>query len=323
MDSPKLLEQVRDAIRIRHYSIRTEKAYINWIRRFIIFNNKRHPKEMSEPEIMKFINFLACKRNVASSTQNQALCAILFMYKHVLRGEIDWVDRIIWAKNPKKLPVVFSKLEVKKIIAFLHGDSYLIGLLMYGAGLRLMECLRLRIKDLDFDYSQITVRDGKGQKDRVTMFPKKVQNRIKVQFEKVKIIHDQDLEQGFGCVYLPHALERKYLNANKEFGWQYLLPAGKRSQDPRAGIIRRHHIGKDVFQRAIKRAVKNAGIYKDGTSHSLRHSFATHLLESGYDTRKVQELLGHEDIRTTMIYTHVLNKGGKGVLSPADDLCLQ
>ncbi len=318
--SSQLLDHVRETLRFKHLSLGTEKTYVDWIKRFIYFHNMQHPQYMKEPEVMRFLNDLANRRNVSASTQNQALCAILFLYKHVLKTEMEWVDNIEWAKKPKKLPVVFTREEVGRILSFLHGQHRLIGLLMYGSGLRSIECLRLRIKDLDFDYNQITVRSGKGNKDRKTMFPSKVQDRIREQIARVEIIHDQDLSKGFGSVYLPYALDKKYPNANREIGWQYLFPAENLSKDPRSGKVRRHHVGKGAFQRAFKKALKKSGLYKNGTPHSLRHSFATHLLEAGYDIRTVQELLGHEDIRTTMVYTHVLNRGGKGVLSPADEL---
>ena len=275
---------------------------------------------MGKSEVEQFLTFLAVKKKIASSTQNQALSAILFMYKEVLGHELPWLNNVTRAKKPEKLPIVLSKKEVKKVFANLDGIYWTMGYLLYGAGLRLMECVRLRVKDIDFDYRQITVRDGKGKKDRVTMLPEIVEASLRQHLEKVKILFNQDLAEGYGEVYLPYALARKYPKANKEWGWQYVFPSKKRSVDPRSGKIRRHHLDEQTLQRAVKKAIKASNIFKPGSCHTLRHSFATHLLESGYDIRTVQELLGHKDIRTTMIYTHVLNKGGKGVISPADIL---
>ena len=317
---PKLLDQLRDKIRLKHYSIRTEKAYLYWNRRFILFHNKRHPKDMGKSEVEQFLTFLAVKNKVASSTQNQALSAILFMYKEVLENELPWLNNVTRAKKSEKVPIVLSKKEVRRVFDNLDGIYWIMGYLLYGTGLRLMECVRLRVKDVDFDYRQITVRDGKGKKDRVTMLPEIIEPSLRQHLEKMRIIFKQDLAKGYGEVYLPYALVRKYPNANREWGWQYVFPSKNRSVDPRSGKIRRHHIDGQTLQRAVKKAVKKSNIYKPGSCHTLRHSFATHLLESGYDIRTVQELLGHKDIRTTMVYTHVLNKGGKGVISPADIL---
>ena len=317
---PKLLEQVRNKIRIRHYSIRTEKTYLDWIKRYILFHHKKHPKDMGAGEVEAFLTYLAVTLNVAASTQNQALNALLFLYKVVLEMELPLLQHVKRAKRSEKLPVVFSKMEIKSIMADLDGVYWIMGQLLYGGGLRLMECVRLRVKDVDFGYRQITVRDGKGKKDRVTMLPQVVENSLKQHIEKVKIIHERDIADGYGAVYLPYALERKYPNAGKEWGWQYVFPAKNRSKDPRSGKKRRHHIDEQALQRAAKNAIRAAKIVKHGSCHSLRHSFANHLLENGYDIRTVQELLGHKDVRTTMIYTHVLNRGGKGVLSPADAL---
>lgn len=317
---PKLLDQVSAVIRCKHYSIRTEHAYIDWIKRFIFFHGKRHPAEMGEKEIADFLSYLAVKRKVAASTQNQALCAIVFLYRHVLQKELGDFDNLIRAKKPTKLPVVFTRDEVKKILTQLVGHNWLMGQLLYGAGLRLMECVRLRVKDIDFGYNQIVVRDGKGHKDRVTMLPGIVIDNLRTHLAKVKIIHDRDLKDGYGTVYLPYALEKKYRNANRSWAWQYIFPASRRSVDPRSGLERRHHISESVIQRAVKEAIRKGNIQKHGNCHALRHSFATHLLESGYDIRTVQELLGHKDVSTTMIYTHVLNRGGKGVQSPGDAL---
>ncbi len=317
---PKILDQVRSKIRMKGYSIRTEKAYVDWNKRFILFNNKKHPGNMGAPEVERFLSHLAMNRRVAASTQNQALSAILFLYREVLHMDLPWLQNVVRSKRPEKLPVVLTKEEVKKLLSFLEGIPWVMAILLYGAGFRLMECLRLRVKDLDFEYKQIIVREGKGQKDRVTMFPNAVIHHLEKHLRKVRTIHEQDLVEGYGEVYLPYALERKYPNANKEWGWQYVFPSIKFSTDPRSGKIRRHHSDQKMLQRAVKRAVKAAKINKPASCHSLRHSFATHLLEAGYDIRTVQELLGHKDVSTTMIYTHVLNKGGKGVISPADIL---
>ena len=319
-NKPKLLDQVRAAIRTRHYSRRTEKAYLGWIKRFILFHNKRHPAEMSAVEISQFLSHLALKENVAASTQNQALYAIIFLYKNVLDREIGEIDNIVWAKKPKKLPVVFTKTEVKTVIKQLSGVKWIMANLLYGAGLRLMECLRLRVQDIDFEYNQIIIRDAKGQKDRVTVLPEIVKEALEKHLEKVKRLHEKDLVQGFGEVYLPYALERKYTNANKQWKWQYIFPSEKLSIDPRSGKKRRHHLDESVLQRTVKEAIRQAGINKNGNCHTFHHSFATHLLEDGYDIRTVQELLGHEDVSTTMVYTHVMKKGGLGVKSPADKL---
>jgi len=317
---PKLLDQVRGKIRLRHYSIRTEKTYLDWIKRYILFHNKKHPQTMGSAEIEAFLTHLAVKLDVSASTQNQAFNALLFLYKEVLNIELPLLQNFKRAKRPEKLPVVFSTDEIRRIMANLDGVFWMMAQLLYGAGLRLMECVRLRVKDVDFDYGQINVRNGKGKKDRVTMLPKIIEGALQQRLQKVKIIHEKDLSEGYGEVYLPYALERKYPKANREWGWQYVFPAKQRALDPRSGIIRRHHIDEQSLQRAVKNAIKISGIYKPGSCHTLRHSFATHLLENGYDIRTVQELLGHKDVRTTMIYTHVLNRGGKGVLSPADAL---
>ena len=320
MKSQKLLDRVRSEIRYRRYSIRTEKSYVAWIKRFIYFHGKRHPLELTEKDIRSFLNHLVSERNVSASTQNQALCSIVFLYRHVLKLNLKWIDDINWSKRPKKLPVVFTKDEVKNVLVMIDGQSWLMSSLLYGAGLRLTECIRLRIQDVDFGYHQLIVRNGKGDKDRVTLLPDQLQDQLKKQVEKVHLIHQKDLENGFGRVFLPDALERKYPNAAAEFRWQYLFPSEKISRDPRSGIKRRHHVSRDYLQLSVKKAVKKAGFNKSGTCHTFRHSFATHLLEAGYDIRTVQELLGHKDVSTTMIYTHVLNKGGQGVKSPLDRL---
>jgi integron integrase len=320
LSKPRLVEQVREVIRCKHYSIRTEQAHIDWIRRNIFFHDRQHPTHLAEPHINAFLTHLAVKRNVAASTQNQALCALVFLCREVLKKQLGGFGDIPRAKKPQKLPVVFTRDEVRQVLLHLEGVNWLMGQVMYGAGLRVMECVRLRVKDVDFGYRQIVVRDGKGQKDRVTMLPEIITDTLQRHLLKVKSFHDMDLKAGFGAVYLPHTLERKYKNANRSWAWQYVFPAVRRSIDPRSGIERRHHISESVPQRAVKKAIRLSGITKAGTCHSPRHSFATHLLEAGYDIRTVQELLGHKDISTTMIYTHVLNRGGKGVQSPGDNL---
>ena len=317
---PKLLDQVRDAIRTRHYSRRTEKTYVSWIKRYIYFHDKRHPKNMGRSEIEAFLTHLAVNRNVAASTQNQAFNALLFLYKEVLELEFDEIKGVVRAKKPQKLPVVFAKSEVRAILDHLENDKWLIGHLLYGAGLRLMGCLRLRVKDIDLSYKQITVRSGKGGKDRVTMLPEIVIPELNRHLRKVKIIHERDIEAGFGTVHLPYALERKYKHANRSWAWQFVFPATRRAIDPISKVERRHHIHESAIQKAVKQALRRARITKAGNCHALRHSFATHLIEAGYDIRTVQDLLGHKDVSTTMIYTHVLNKGGRGVQSPGDML---
>jgi integron integrase len=314
----KLLEQVRNAIRLKHYSIGTEQAYTYWVKEFVLFYQKRHPSEMADAEVGQFLTHLAVKRKVAAATQNQAFSALLFLYGEVLNRPLDTVAEIRRAKRPSKLPLVFTRDEVRLLLRRLDGSKWLMASLLYGSGLRLMECLRLRVKDLDFGYAQVLVRDGKGQKDRVTMLPESLKEPLQRHLEKVKALHEKDLKAGFGEVYLPFALERKYPKASRQWGWQYVFPASKLSKDPRSEVIRRHHVDATVLQSAVKEAIGDAGIPKPGTPHTLRHSFATHLLEGGYDIRTVQELLGHKDVSTTMIYAHVLNKGGKGVKSPLD-----
>ena len=316
MSKPKLLDQVRDKIRFKHYSIRTEKTYIDWIKRYIYFNNKQHPNQLGAVEIEKYLSYLAVERNVSSSTQNVALNAILFLYREVLGQELPWLDNIERAKKPVRLPVVLNREEVKRLFSQLDGKMSLMASLLYGSGLRLMECVRLRVLDIDFSYSQIIVRSGKGNKDRKTMLPSDIIGPLSQHLKKVKMTHEKDLDEGFGEVYLPNALERKFKNANKEWRWQYIFPASRRAVDPRSNKIRRHHLDEKQLQRSIRQAVKRSGIIKRASCHTLRHSCATHLLENGYDIRTVQELLGHSDVKTTMIYTHVLNKGGKGVISP-------
>jgi integron integrase len=275
---------------------------------------------MGEQEVTSFLTYLAVNRHVSASTQNQALAALLFLYKEVLKQPLDWLDNIQRAKKPERLPLVFTRDEVRAVLAHLDGSKKIVTTLLYGAGLRLLEALRLRVKDIDFGYHQIIVRDGKGQQDRVTMLPASLEAPLKEHLTKVRTLHDLDLREGYGEVYLPDALARKYPNAGREWGWQYVFPAVKRSVDPRSDAVRRHHIPESVIQKSVKAAVRKAGIAKPGSCHTFRHSFATHLLENGYDIRTVQELLGHKDVSTTMIYTHVLNAGGRGVRSPIDSL---
>jgi integron integrase len=315
-----LLEQVHEAIRRRYFSRRTEQAYVHWIRRFIYFHGKRHPRDLGEAEVTAFLNDLAVKRGVAAGTQNQALSALLFLYKEVLGRELAWLDGLERAKRPPRLPVVLTRAEAERLLAHLTGGRWLLASLMYGSGLRVMECLRLRVKDVDLAYRQILVRDGKGEKDRVTMLPEKLAEPLRAHLERVRALHARDLREGYGEVHLPYALARKYPSAGREWAWQYIFPSKNRSADPEDGVIRRHHLDESVPQRAVKEALRAAGIAKHASCHTLRHSFATHLLEGGYDIRTVQELLGHSDVSTTMIYTHVLNKGGRGVKSPLDRL---
>ena len=318
--TPKLLDQVCAAIRVRHYSLRTEETYVHWTKRFILFHGKRHPGEMGEQEIAQFLTALAIEQHVSAATQNQALNALVFLYRQVLQREVGWIDNLVRAKRSQRLPVVLRKHEVKALLEALEGEHWLMGHLLYGAGLRLMECLRLRVKDVDFSANQIIVREGKGNKDRITMLPLTVKASLVAHLARVRDLHQHDLAHGFGRVYLPDALARKYPNANREWGWQWVFPATQISVDPRSGEHRRHHLQEGVLQRAVRAAARQAGIIKPVGPHTLRHSFATHLLEDGYDIRTIQELLGHKDVSTTMIYTHVLNRGGKGVTSPSDRL---
>jgi integron integrase len=317
---PKLLDRLREALRSRHYSRRTEETYCLWVRRFIYFHKIRHPAEMAEPEINAFLTHLAVKDRVSASTQTQALSALVFLYRNVLKREIGELEGLIRARKPKRLPIVLTKDEVRAVITELEGQNRLIAGLMYGAGLRLMECLRLRVQDLDFSANQITVRDGKGSKDRLTMLPQGIKEPLKEHLKGVQTIHQRDLKEGWGRVFLPDALARKYLNAAAEWRWQWVFPQENRWVNPRTGEEGRHHVDESIVQKAIKTAVRKAGITKHATCHTFRHSFATHLLQDGYDIRTVQELLGHEDVKTTMIYTHVLNRGGRGVRSPMDAL---
>lgn len=316
--APRLLDQVRGRIRRRGLAIRTEKVYVNWIRRFILANGKRHPRDMGAREVEWFLTELAVKDQVAASTQNQALSALLFLYREVLELDLPWMENIQRAKRPKRLPVVLTVDEVMRVLDRMDGTAHLMASLLYGSGLRLMECVRLRVQDVDFVRREILVRSGKGDKDRRTMLPAMAIAPLQAKLTQARILHERDLAQGHGEVWLPHALQRKYPNAAREWIWQYVFPAQRRSIDPRSGIERRHHVGEKNLQRAVRVAVQAAGIGKHATCHTLRHSFATHLLESGSDIRTIQELLGHADVSTTMIYTHVLNRGGFGVSSPLD-----
>jgi integron integrase len=314
----KLLDQLRELIRTKHLSIRTEKTYVQWVKRYILYNNKTHPAKLGSHHINQYLTYLAVKKNVAASTQNQALNAVIFMYKHLLRQDVNQIGDYVRAKSSQKIPVVLSKDEAQLVFNHLSGIYILIAGLLYGSGLRIMECMRLRIKDVDFKYRCITVRDGKGQKDRVTILPDKIVPRLKLQIEKAKIIHQQDLNDDHGTIYLPFAIERKYKNAGKDWRWQYVFPAPQLSIDPRTGIKRRHHLSENRMQKEMHTAVLKSGLSKPASCHTLRHSFATELLASGYDIRTVQELLGHKNLNTTMIYTHIIKKGGRGVKSPLD-----
>jgi integron integrase len=314
----KLLDQVRDAIRLRHLSLRTEEAYLGWIRRFILFHHKRHPNDMGAEEVQVFLSHLAVHAQVAASTQNVALNALLFLYRYVLHQPWPELGPIAHAKRPRRLPTVFTQEEVVAVLAQLHGMSWLMASLLYGAGLCLMECLELRVKDLEFASQQIVVRNGQGTQDRLTLLPQTLVAPLQRHLIKVQALHEEDVAEGYGDVYLPYALARTSPNAGQAWGWQYVFPTAKRTRDPRSGVERRGHVSATVLQKGVKEAVQRAGIAKHGTCHTLRHAFATHLLEHGYDIRTVQELLGHKDVKTTMVYTHVLQRGGKGVRSPLD-----
>ena len=317
MSQPRLLDEVRITARLRHLSLKTEKAYVQQIKRFILFHGKKHPRDMNAQHIREYLSHLAVERNVAASTQNVALAAILFLYRDVLKQNLERIEEVARARLSRHLPVVLTRAEVNSVLNNLKGVPYLAAALMYGSGLRLMECLRLRVKDLDFSCNQIIVRSGKGGKDRVTPMPAKLKEPLRKQLLNAKLLHQQDLQAGFGTVALPYALARKLPSAPKDWAWQYIFPAPKRSIDPRTGIEQRHHLHESALQKSVNAAMRKA-TNKRGTCHSLRHSFATHLLEDGQDIRTIQELLGHKDVRTTMIYTHVLNRGGRGVRSPLD-----
>ncbi len=314
----KLLDQMRLVLRLKHMSIRTEDTYVHWVKRFILFHHKQHPQDMGAPEIRAFLGHLALDDHVAASTQNVALNALVFLYRDVLRQPFPELGEIERAKRPGRIPVVFTREEVSRLLTHLTGTTHLMASLLYGAGLRLMECIRLRVKDLDFAYHQITVREGKGAQDRITMLPQSLEQALQRHLAKVRLVHEADVLEGYGDVYLPYAFANKDPSAAQSWEWQYVFPASKRSLDPRSGVERRHHLSETVLQKAVKDALRRAGIPKRGSCHTLRHSFATHLLEDGYDIRTVQELLGHKDVSTTMVYTHVLKRGGRGVRSPLD-----
>ena len=323
MKKSPFLESVRSAIRTCHYSIRTEEAYISWVRRFILFHNKKHPAQMAEPEIREFLTYLACQRNVSASTQNQAFNALLFLYKKVLGRELAPIAGVVRAKKPRKIPVVLDRDEIRRVMRQLSNEHWLIASLLYGSGLRLMECLSLRVMNLQFTKKQIEVRAGKGNKDRLTILPANIIDDLKRHLGQVRITHQRDLAEGFGCVAMPNTREAKSSDSCREWGWQYVFPASKRSVAQGETIERRHHLEPSVMQKAIKRAIRRAKIIKPASCHTFRHSFATHLLDNGYDIRTVQELMGHADVSTTMVYTHVLSRPGAGVDSPLDSLGLQ
>jgi integron integrase len=318
--APKLLDQVRARIRVKHYSIRTETQYVQWVKRYIYFHDKRHPRDLGAPEVEAFLTDLAVVGKVSASTQNQALAALLFLYREVLGIELPWLNDVTRAKPSRRLPVVLTQAEVRAVLERMDGVYGLMGRLLYGTGMRLMECVRLRVKDVDFGRNEILIREGKGGKDRVTMLPAALAQPLVDHLQRRRLIYDDDVAAGLAAVWLPDALARKYPNAATEWGWQYVFCSGSHSADPRGGQLRRQHVDEKLLQRAMKKAVMAAHLAKPATPHTLRHSFATHLLESGQDIRTVQELLGHADVSTTMIYTHVLNKGGRGVISPLDRL---
>jgi integron integrase len=314
----RLLEEVRDKLRTLHYSYRTEQQYLHWIRRFILFHGRRHPRTMGAPELEAFLTDLAVTRKVSAATQNQALAALLFLYQKVLELELPWLKDVVRAKPSRRLPVVMTHKEVRAVLARLEDEYWLIGSILYGGGLRLQEALQLRVKDVDFELRQLIVRSGKGNKDRVTMLPEVIVEPLQRHLDVVRAQHAQAMKRGHGGVELPYALEKKYPAAPFEWGWQYVFPAKSASRDPRTGSVRRHHVYPDTVQRQVKLAVAAAGIDKPASCHTFRHCFATHLLERGYDIRTVQELLGHKDVKTTQIYTHVMRKGANAVLSPLD-----
>jgi integron integrase len=316
---PKLLDRVRWYLRVKRYSLRTERTYLDWIRRYILFHGKRHPAEMGEEEIAAFLSHLAIEQHVAASTQNQAFSALLFLYQQVLEKKLEFISGVERVRRPPKLPVVFTRAEARAVLANLKGDYRLMAHLLYGSGLRLLECLRLRVKDIDFGYRQITVREGKGLRERVTILPDRLIRPLQAHLARVKELHLQDLARGAGAVFLPSALHRKYPRAAREWAWQYVFPAEKLSLDPRGGERRRHHVAERNLQNAVRDAIRAANIAKAASCHTFRHSFATHLLERGYDIRTIQELLGHKDVATTMIYTHVCNRPGLAIRSPVDE----
>jgi integron integrase len=319
-DRPRLLDQLRDRVRVKHYSIRTEEAYVQWVRRFVVFSGMRHPRELGQAEVEAFLTHLAVAGRVSASTQNQAKSALLFLYKELLGVELPWLDGIESAKRAARLPVVLTRTEVEAVLGRVDGTTGLILRLIYGTGMRVLECLRLRVKDVDFTRREVLIRDGKGAKDRVTVLPDRLLLPLRRHLVRVRGLHQSDGAAGVAGVSLPFALARKYPNADREWAWQYVFPSRRPSVDRRSGILRRHHAHESAVQRAMRQALREAGIAKPATPHTLRHSFATHLLDAGYDIRTVQELLGHADVSTTMIYTHVLNRGGRGVASPLDRL---
>lgn len=314
------LEKVRQLLRVQHYALRTEQVYIAWIRRFILFHHKRHPSEMGEQQVVEFLTHLAVNRHVSPATQGQALNALVFLYSKVLERPLQKMDGFVRSRKQPKIPVVLTAVEVVKMLSFLQGTHWLIACLLYGSGLRLMECMRLRVQDIDLDRLSISIINGKGGKNRIVTLARELYVPLSRHLEAVKTVHDRDLAEGFGRVYLPYALDKKYPNGNREWGWQYIFPATKRSIDPRSGIERRHHLDETTVQKAVKTAVRKAGINRPASCHSLRHSFATHLLERGADIRTVQEQLGHSDVRTTEIYTHVIGRGGYAVISPLETI---
>ncbi|MCM5682494.1 integron integrase [Schlegelella sp. S2-27] len=317
---PRLLDQIRHRARLLHYSLRTEDTYVDWVRRFILFHGKRHPREMGAAEVAAFLTHLAVDRQVAASTQNQAKAALLFLYGQVLGLDLPWLADVVAAKVPRRLPVVLTQREARDLLLQMNGTMWLAAALLYGTGMRLLECLRLRVKDVEFERRELIVRQGKGNKDRVTVLPENLLLPLQQQVDQAQAWHRKDLDAGLGEVHLPDALAVKYRSAGRSWGWQYVFPSPVRSVDPRTGKERRHHLHEHSVQRAVAAAARRAGIVKPCSPHVLRHSFATHLLQAGYDIRTVQELLGHADVATTMIYTHVLNKGGRGVRSPLDAL---
>ena len=315
---PKLFELIRNRLKRLNYSRRTEQAYLGWIRRFIIANGLTHPRHLDGAAVEAFLTGLASNGQVSASTQNQALAALLFLYRDILGVDLPWMDKLVRAKRSRRIPVVLSTDEIRRLLGMMDGQPWLMAALLYGTGMRLMECVRLRIKDVDFDRNEIVVRDGKGAKDRRVPLPQKLKEQLHLAIERARLLHAHDVARGLGRVWLPAALARKYLNAELELGWQYVFPAAKPSRDPESGMVRRHHVDEAILQRAVKNARAKAGILKPATCHPLRHSFATHLLEAGHDIRTVQELLGHKDLSTTQIYTHVLGRGAGGILSPFD-----
>ena len=318
--SSPFLEEVRQIMRVQYYAIRTEQSYIEWIKRFILFHDKRHPSEMGEAEVAAFLTHLSVNRNVAPATQGQALNALVFLYRKVLNRPLEELHGIVRSKKKSRIPVVLTQREVSAVLSKLEGVHWLAGCLLYGSGLRLMECIRLRVKDVDFGRLSITVRQGKGGKDRVVTLARELVVPLQRHLESVKMTHERDLAEGFGSVYMPYALNRKYPNAATSWGWQYVFPATRRSIDPRSNVVRRHHMDETTVQRAVKIAVRKAGIHRPASCHTLRHSFATHLLERGADIRTVQAQLGHSDVKTTEIYTHVIGRGGSAVISPLETI---